>query len=139
MRKLCLLLVLMTGLAGCSHHGALAPSPAVQDDEAAELVVFRVNAMRAVGASFIIAVDGVDVYSMPNKSHKIFRLKAGEHVVSSKMHGYGIIKDESVIRISLPAGTRRYLALSPGGIPPYYVSIKEMTPQDGERQILKYR
>jgi len=144
MRKLCLLLALTIGAAGCgsgagwrTYHVPLSPLPAVQDHEAAELVVFRTNSVRAAILSFLIAIDGVDVFYMPNKSYKIFRLKAGEHVVTvRKAFDGAVTHNESVIRLSLTAGARRYLVLSPSSS--RLVDIDEMTQLAGERQLKKY-
>ena len=140
-RTLMLLAVLIClGMAGCAYHGPLASMPPVNASGAAELVIIRESAFASGGAPMTVTIDNLPVFAIENGANVSLQIKAGEHLVGVRFEGMGLgYRQDSFIQITLKAGEKRYLLLSPhpgGGFYPY-ASIAELALPEGEARLQK--
>jgi len=88
--------------------------PPVNASDAAELVIIRESAFASGGAPMTVAIDNRPVFAIENGAYVSLQVKAGEHLVGVRFEGLGLgYRQDSFVQVSLNAGEKRYLLLSP--------------------------
>lgn len=130
--------ILACYLSGCAYSGSLAPLPLIQNGESAEVILIRESAFTNGGASFIINLNGIDVFAIANGSYEILHIPSGDHTLIAKIFGSPETTKDSVAQLSLSSGERKYFSMSPTGFfLMQHVTLREASVQEGEELLKK--
>lgn len=109
------LITLLSVITGCASSGRIGAIPSVADKESSsQLVLIRVGNIYASAVSYIIALDGNDVFSIRSGEYTEFPISTGEHSVSVKCFG-GLTPTwkEDVKQFNALANQTNYFKISP--------------------------
>jgi hypothetical protein len=121
-----LTLVCAIFIAGCASGPIGKLSPIVDEKRSGEITVIRVSSIVGVANSYIVTLNGTDVFAIRSGQYTKFKFNEGEHYIGIKCFGgWSPTWKQDSLRFTIAPNSSLYFLVSPNMSCASIVSIAE--------------
>jgi hypothetical protein len=100
---------------GCATHGLISVLPTPSNpQEAAEIVVARESRLTGSAVTFVVTVNGAEIYGLRVGEHVVMRVNPGDQIIGARYRSAFLTMEEVTVSVRAEARGTYYFRIDPG-------------------------